>query len=70
MLDPGQLAASHGLYAGKSVERLPALKGRPFPPEAPAVTRMAWHPNAGEKWGRLATGCWAGLVRVQTIYRR
>ncbi|KFM28043.1 hypothetical protein F751_5154 [Auxenochlorella protothecoides] len=70
VLDPGQLAASHGLYAGKSVERLPALKGRPFPPEAQAVTRMAWHPNAGEKWGRLATGCWAGLVRVQTIYRR
>lgn len=71
LLTARQLGSDHGLFTGKALERLPALRGRHLAPEQQCVTRLAWHPApGGESSGRLAAGCAAGFVRVQTIYRR
>lgn len=69
-----QLSNKHGLFLGKTVERLPALKGQPLPPEEQCILRMAWHPtfHADEPHGkgRLAMGLACGIIRIQTVYTR
>ena len=67
------LGPSHGLYSGKAVDRLRAVKGTPLPPLEQCILRLAWHPTYGagqasHAGGRLATGLACGVVRLQTIY--
>lgn len=73
MLTVRDLGPSHGLYSGKAVDRLRAVKGTPLPPLEQCILRLAWHPTYGvgqasHAGGRLATGLACGVVRLQTIY--
>lgn len=66
LLSPAQIL-DHGLFAGRVEERRRQVaKAATLPPEAQAVTRVAWGPAVGPAaW--LASAGAAGVVRCQWV---